>query len=273
MPEGPEIHTAANEVARAISGRMATEVFFAFEHLKPYEAELTGRTINAVEARGKAMLIRFAGGLNVYSHNQLYGRWEVTAAGNYPETNRQLRLAIHTEAQSALLYSASDIEVLRDEELVAHPFLSRLGPDLLDESVTVERVVEQLSRPEFRRRQLAALLLDQGFLAGPGNYLRSEILFDARLHPTQRPVDLSEEQLQRLAAAALRLARQSYQTGGVTNDPERAERLRREGAAWGEVRFQVFNREGQPCFVCGSAIVKETFGSRRLYLCRECQPL
>ena len=50
------------------------------------------------------------------------------------------------------------------------------------------------------------------FLAGLGNYLRSEILFVARVHPTLRPIDCSSEQISTLATAALKVPRQSYQT-------------------------------------------------------------
>ena len=38
-----------------------------------------------------------------------------------------------------------------------------------------------------------------GFLAGMGNYLRAEVLFDAGLHPSQRPRDLDAVQTARLA--------------------------------------------------------------------------
>src|SRR3546814_3441858 len=41
-----------------------------------------------------------------------------------------------------------------------------------------------------RFRSLGGLLLDQGFLAGMGNYLRSEVLFAANLLPQRRPRDL-----------------------------------------------------------------------------------
>ena len=131
MPEGPEIRREADAVAKAVAGRAPTAVFFAFESLKPFESALTGVTLTAVETHGKAMLTRFENGLNIYSHNQLYGQWVIRNAYDYPETNRQLRLAIHNDEKSALLYSASEIAVLPDDELASHPFLSRIGPDLL----------------------------------------------------------------------------------------------------------------------------------------------
>lgn len=271
MPEGPEIHLAADQIAAAVAGEVAQEVFFAFEALKSYEAELSGCVVSSVQARGKAMLIQFTNGLTIYSHNQLYGKWVVRDAYNYPNTKRQLRLAIHTAKKSALLYSASDIEVLRDYELADHPYLKRLGPDVLDPDITVEQVIDCFHHKSFYWRKLANLLLDQQFLAGLGNYLRSEILFVARIDPSLRPADCTGDQIRRLAESSLALARQSYRTKGITNDLDLAEKLRRQGFSRNEYRFWVFNRQGESCRVCATPIKKENLGGRRLYYCPSCQ--
>jgi endonuclease-8 len=271
MPEGPEIRRAADEVAAAIVGTPTEAVNFAFDHLKQYEPILTGEPIERVETRGKAMLIRFANDYNIYSHNQLYGKWIVRDAYDLPETNRQLRLAIHNARKSALLYSASEIEVLHNGELASHPFLSKLGPDLLNERITVADVAARFGEEQFCRRRLTTLLLDQGFLAGTGNYLRSEILFVARIHPTLRPVDCTDGQILALSEAALALTRRSYATGGITNDPVRVEALKAAGWKRCDYRFRVFNRGGQACFDCGTTIVEDRIGGRRIYFCPTCQ--
>ena len=271
MPEGPEIKLAADELAQAIAGQIAKEVFFAFDHLIPYQARLSGQYVNTVQAKGKAMLVRFGNGLNIYSHNQLYGKWIVRDAYDIPKTNRQLRLAIHNTKKSALLYSASDIEVLPDAALPTHPFLSKLGPDLLDDTTTVDQVIARFTDKNFQRRGLTSLLLDQGFLAGMGNYLRSEVLFVARIHPSLRPVDCTPQQIEQLAGAALTLTRQSYQTRGVTNDLKQAEELRQQGVSYSDYRFRVFNRDAEPCYACGMLIIKDIMGGRRLYFCPSCQ--
>ncbi|MGF1513883.1 MAG: endonuclease VIII [Elainellaceae cyanobacterium] len=273
MPEGPEIRRAADKIAAAVANRALTAVFFAFESLKPYEATLKAQTVMAVEPRGKAMLIRFENGLNIYSHNQLYGKWMIRKAHSYPDTNRQLRLALHTAHKSALLYSASDIEVLPNEDLALHPFLSRIGPDVLDANVTPQDVVQRLGDKAFHRRQLATLLLDQHFLCGLGNYLRSEILFDAGVYPTHRPADCTLAATRRLGESAIALPRRSYETGGITNDLDRAMALKAEGLPRRAYRHYVFGREGKPCYRCGTAIIKETFGGRRCYYCPACQPV
>ncbi|MEL6822157.1 MAG: endonuclease VIII [Calditrichota bacterium] len=271
MPEGPEIRLAADKIAKAIVEKPVEEIFFAFEHLKHYEELFTGDKILRIETYGKAMLTRFANGWNIYSHNQLYGKWQVVKRGNLPQTNRQLRLAIHVADKSALLYSASDIEVLPDEEVAHHPFIARIGPDLLSPDITLERVREQFTDKRFFRRGLLSLLLDQKFLAGVGNYLRSEILYVAGVHPSMRPKDCTEEQLDKLAEAALNLTRQSYKTKGITNDLERVKQLKSAGFTRREYRHHVFVRHGLTCYDCEDKIVKEISGGRKYCYCPTCQ--
>lgn len=272
MPEGPEIRIAADRIGRVLVGVAPTRVFFAFPSLKPFEEELAGQPITRVATHGKAMLTRFAHGLTIYSHNQLYGRWFTSAPGKLPKTNRSLRLALHTELGSAWLYSASDIEVLDAEGIASHPFLSRLGPDILDPELTPERVVAQLRDPRFAGRSLAALYLDQHFLAGLGNYLRSEILFTAGLAPERRPKELSDQACHALAQETLALARRSYRTGGITLDENhRRLTVRGKSSRSRPQRFWLFDREGQPCYRCAQVIQRETRGSRRIYRCPQCQ--
>lgn len=271
MPEGPEIHRAADALANALVGHEVEDLYFKFARLHPWIAHLQGQTVQAVEARGKAMLIRFPNALNIYTHNQLYGKWYVRQRDRFPKTNRDLRLALHNTKRSALLYSASDISVLRDEDLGKHKYLARIGPDLLDPQVTVAHVRARLESKTFRRRGLAGLYLDQGFLSGPGNYLRSEILFVAGVLPRRRPADLDDDELDRLAKATVAITRRAYHRKGVTTDDELAATLKAKGWSYRRYRHYVFCRAGKPCHTCGETIQKEEITSRRIYICPGCQ--
>ncbi len=272
MPEGPEIRRAADRVAAALEGRIAEHVYFAFEELKRFERVLTGRRVAEVTARGKAILTRFEGGLSVYTHNQLYGRWYVMPNGRLPRTNRQLRFAVGADDRRALLYSASEIEVLDARAERTHPFLSRLGPDVLSQAPTVDEVAARLGEASFRGRQLGALLLDQGFVAGLGNYLRAEILFEAGLHPRRRAADCSDEERRRLADRILALVRRTYRTRGITLAPSRVAELKAAGAARSEYRFWVYGRGGAPCRICAEPLASAPVGGRKCYWCPVCQP-
>ncbi|WP_348764821.1 endonuclease VIII [uncultured Salinisphaera sp.] len=278
MPEGPEIRRMVDDIATAVGGRDADAVFFAFERFKGFEAALTGRRITSVQARGKGVLVFFAargddGPWCVYSHNQLYGQWRIGRAASLPTTKRQLRFAISAGPRAARLYSASDIRLVRPAALDTVPYLARLGPDLLnDADVDDHRLLQQLDDRRFCGRALGTLLLDQHFIAGVGNYLRSEILFVAGLHPRYKPKSLNDSQRRRLVIATRTMIEQAYRLKGITNDPDRAQRLKAQGQSFGARRHRVFGRAGQACYDCRAAIEKTTVASRRLYRCPNCQP-
>lgn len=271
MPEGPEIRRAADEVARVLVDKIVVEARLTLPALKRFQRKLEGRRVTAVDTRGKAMLTRFENGLTLYSHNQLYGRWYTTRRPSVPDTGRQLRVALHTNSHSALLYSASDIEVLDEIGLETHPFLSRIGPDILDPSLARGDIVARLRADEFRRRALGALYLDQRFLAGVGNYLRSEILWASAVAPTARPRELAADDLRRLARKTLRIARRSYRNRGVTVPPALARRLRADGEPYESYRFQVYGRAGLPCRGCGAAVERGALAGRAIFVCPRCQ--
>lgn len=271
MPEGPEIRRVRDRLAGVLVGERAEQIRFHLPALQSWNGRFHRVRIVDVEAHGKALITHLDNGYSIYSHNQLYGRWLITEPGELPSTRRQLRLAIETDRAWALLYSASDIEVWPSSRLCDHPFLKRLGPDLLDSATTLGTVLDRLLSSSFSGRQLGSLLTDQSFVAGLGNYLRCEILHCAGLHPRIRPGELPPGRLMALAARMLQLSRQSYRTGGITNDLARAEALRERGAGFEELRFHVFRREGLPCYRCGTPIVKERQGSQACYLCPECQ--
>ena len=272
MPEGPEIRLAADRVAKVLLDQPIVEVSFGLSQLKRFEKRLTGSSVTAVDTRGKAMLTRFDCGLTLYSHNQLYGRWFTIRRPKLPKTSRSLRVALHTPTHSALLYSASDIQVLTEKQLSAHAFLQRLGPDILDPELTEEQIVRRLGSPEYRNRALGSLYLDQGFLAGNGNYLRSEILWAAGIDPVRKPAQLSAVALESLARETLAISRRSYRTRGVTVLPGLAKDLKASGLTYQKYRFYVFGREGLPCHRCGASIERRLMGSRNIFVCPTCQP-
>ncbi|MFV2820696.1 zinc finger domain-containing protein, partial [Escherichia coli] len=135
-------------------------------------------------------------------------------------------------------------------------------PDVLDPNLTPEVVKERLLSPRFRNRQFAGLLLDQAFLAGLGNYLRVEILWQVGLTGNHKAKDLSAAQLDALAHALLDIPRLSYATRGQVDENKH------HGALF---RFKVFHRDGEPCERCGSIIEKTTLSSRPFYWCPGCQ--
>ena len=129
-------------------------------------------------------------------------------------------------------------------------------------SLTPQAVKARLLSAKFRHRQLSGLLLDQAFLAGLGNYLRVEVLWQVGLTGNHKASQLDEQQLEALSHALLDIPRLSYNTRGLVDDNKH------HGALF---RFKVFHRDGETCERCGEVIEKTMLSSRPFYWCPGCQ--
>jgi endonuclease-8 len=273
MAEGPEVKRKAEKLREFLVGERLDEVRFVLERLHPFEALLTDKKVLGVETYGKAMVFRIEGGLSLYVHPKMFGHWILRVKPGLPKTDRALRITLRTARGAAFLYSTNDMGVFTDAQLETHPYLTRLGPDVLDPSLTEDEVLERYRDPRFAAKRLTTLLLDQSFLAGVGNYMRSEILFEARQFPLRVASELTPSELRLLARATLTISRRAYEARGMTVAPEivaagKAQKLR----PW-EYRHWVFKREGKPCYVCGTPIQRHETEGRRYFMCPSCQAL
>ena len=273
MPEGPEIRRAADKIEAVLKNKTVEKIEFGLPALNSFVRPLQGSKVLSLETRGKALLTHFDSGLTIYSHNQLYGVWHVVKRDKLPKTNRQLRLAIHTDQHSALLFSASDITVWETQHIEEHHFLKRIGPDILNPSLAWRTVADRLQSKAFAGRALSSVYLDQAFLAGLGNYLRSEILFIAGINPSYKARDLNKGQIGKLARTTLEVSQRSYSLAGVTIPERQYKVLKKQGVTYGRARFFVFGRASQPCRVCQAKIQRSIANSRRIYTCSTCQSI
>ena len=273
MPEGPEIRREADAIHAALAGRALTRAEYHVPGLAARGRTLRGVIVVRAYARGKAMLIEFANGLTHYSHNQLYGRWKVMPATRDPARGRRiLRVVLGNDDALAVLYSATQIELLPTRDVARHRFLAKLGPDALDPATTAAGVAALLADARRARSTLGALLLDQSFVAGIGNYLRSDILFAARLTHDRRAGSLTAVERRRLARTILDVTRRSYTTQGITNTATHVRKLTAAGVKRGALRFRAYGRAGRPCWDCGTRIRRVEANGRALFFCARCQP-
>ncbi len=266
MPEGPEIFLASRAVHDAVA-KQPIKLELLHPSLKPKARALRDVSIVRVRARSKAMLTEFSNGLVLYSHNQLYGEWVVHARGE-ALLKRQVRLVIHTAQHQVVLYSATDFSWLQAGAEHAHPYIAKLGPEVLDAGVSAGQIAKRLA--QFPRRVIADALLDQHVLAGLGNYLRADILFVARIDPLRKIGSLTPAELLRVAKACKLLTQRSVQRAGVTR-PWAQYLATRSGLGYEASRFYAFDREGAPCWDCAVPIARMTQGGRGLFFCPQCQ--
>jgi endonuclease-8 len=204
---------------------------------------LDGRVLEAAEARGKNLLLRFEGGYVLRSHLRMSGSWRVVPADE--EIAGRPWLVLRGRERQAVLRGGSVLE-LTDRAT------RRLGPDILDEPPAFDVMLANL-RATDPRRELGEALLDQRLVAGIGNLWRAEALWQAELSPWLRLGEAADDEL----IAALRAAA-GLMRGSV--EGRRADR-------------KVYRRAGRPCPRCGTTIRSRGQGddNRIAYWCPRCQ--
>ena len=164
MPEGPETRRMADSISKALVGKKIESYQFLHDNLNKSTIGSFSH-LDKVFSLGKALICRLNNGKSIISHNQLYGKWTVNLRKTVPNTGRALRIEFNTKSRSVRLWSATDIKVFDSENENEHPYLKKLGPDILMEDTDYEIILVRLKSKRFRNRALAGLLLDQSFIA------------------------------------------------------------------------------------------------------------
>lgn len=269
MPEGPTIRRIADCLRDKLKGQRVHTVRMGVANQKSHEATLSGKRVIDVRSFGKAMVFDLDDGWSVFTHTQLYGRWFVVPAGEQPPGKKKLGIAFDTDEHTAILTSTNKIEVLRTDELGRHTFLKKLGPDTLDPQVSEQDVRAQLDA--YASTPIGQLLLEQSFMAGIGNYLRSEILYLAKLRPEHTPESLAPSQRDALATQILSAPRRAYTAQGFTTSQEHIDKGQADGLPLSALKRYVYEHAGDPCPTCSTPISEEKFDGRRIFLCASCQ--
>lgn len=140
--------------------------------------------------------------------------------------------------------------------------LNNLGPEPLSPELTPRLFYQMLAS---RRRQLKPLLLDQTFLAGLGNIYTDEALHLAGLHPLVLANKLSPRHAEKLLEAIRSVLQEGIKRNGASIDW-----VYRGGEF--QNHFRVYQRTGEACPCCGSAVERITIGQRGTHFCPSCQP-
>lgn len=251
MAEGDTVLRAARRIEQALGGaEVGIETPNPRGRVSGLE-RLDGRRLNAVQARGKNLLLRF-GDLVLHSHLGMSGSWHVYRRGATWSKPREAAWAVlRGEEWEAVQFGGSTLRVLRAGAVRLDMRLGGLGPDVLAAEFDLEGAIGSLRAGA--DLALGEALLDQGRIAGIGNIFKSEACFAARLDPWRRLEDLSDAELERVLLAT----RDAMQTA----------------VAGGRQPRNVYRRAGRPCPACGTPIAARGQGdaNRTAYWCPRCQ--
>lgn len=255
MPEGDTIHRAARRIEEALVGKQIVEIETPHprHRLDRWPARLSGRSLRAVDARGKHLFLRFEGDLTLHSHLRMGGLWSVHRRGErWRRSPRRAWLVIRTREHEVVQFDGPVLELMMDSRTRFDPRLAALGPDVLDREFDEDGFLSRL-REDDQGRAFGDALLDQRNVAGLGNIWRAEACFHAAIDPHRRTADVTDEE----AVTAIRAVQP----------------LMARSAAGEWPKPNVYKRAGRPCPRCAAPIESGGLGddNRIAYWCPGCQ--
>ena len=300
MPEGPEVRKYADALNAALSGRaivsLQARTKEARKWLHENEQLLIGHRVERVVSHGKHLIGYIEGDFFFHSHLMMWGRWQTLGPAprrrksiELPEKDRRERARIVVEGAAAILLSAPIFNVGEGDPYKLIEILGTLGPDALPYRGRFERreFLHRLLSAEHRDETIGAALLNQRIVAGLGNYLRAEVLFNCKLNPWLTIGEIGQRNINCLLKTIPRLARDAYERGATAAEEDR-ERMASDpslvyvpGREYG-TRHMVFRRTNLPCLRCGEKVrqlrqrtsqaeADEEERTRIVYFCAKCQ--
>lgn len=254
MAEGDTVHGTAARLRERLAGRVLTRTDFRVPRFST--ADLSGRVVDEIVARGKHLLMRSDHGETIHSHLGMDGSWRLYATGvRWHGPAFEVRAVLALDGWSAVGHRLRRLEILataREGEVLGDLGPDPLGPDW-DASEAVRRLTANPDRP------VGEALLDQAVMAGPGNVYRSEVCFLVRIDPRAPVGDLADpaELVERT-----RSLMEANREGGrrVTTGDRRPGR-----------ELWVYGRVGRPCRRCATPVRRIELAERIAYVCPSCQ--
>jgi formamidopyrimidine-DNA glycosylase len=272
VPELPEVETIRRQLAPVVEGRVLSLLHIADPRwclpLAPDAVvdAVQGRRVERLGRRGKYLVWELAGEVFLLMHLRMTG----TLLYDPPPGTPYERVRFTLDDGHELRFC--DPRRFGTGELALGPaardafFAARLGLEPLDGELT-GAALRRMARG--RRAPVKAFLLDQRRIAGVGNIYADEALFRAGIHPLRPAGALTGAQWEALASAVRETLLAGLAAGGATIDDFR----HADGVAGAfQDEFLVHRRQGEPCGVCGTPVVKFVAGGRGTYACERCQP-
>jgi len=265
VPELPFLEILAENLASRISGRRIASIEITQPALlqtsSPTPESFLGEFLSLPVRVGKYLALETESRRALVLHLMRLGRLAVeerrgrkrSSARIAFEDGSALVLVEHGTEKRARLWLVEDLGDVPD--------LHALGPDPSRGELTLERFAVAARSSSHR---LKRFLTDQRAIAGIGNALSDEILYEARLSPMRGAASLSEEETSALHRAVLRVT------------AEQVERLRESAAGALPQReprehYAVHDHAGRRCPRCGHAIARISYADHETFYCPGCQ--
>lgn len=276
MPELPEVEAVRSSLAPLLWGqRIVGVTLYHSAVIAPLSADafcgaLKNKVICGVDRRGKYLLVALQGKETTDTlmvHLRMTGQL-ICEDGDAP-LKKHTHVVISLENGSELRFTDvrrfGKMAIFPKGDISACRGLAALGPEPLSEEFSPQYFYDKLNP---KKMKIKAALLDQEIVAGLGNIYGDEALFAAGILPERCSCDLSFREVTVLCEKIKEIIAEAILHKGTSF----RDYVDGEGKKGGHQEFlKVYQRENQPCFVCGEPICRVKIAGRSSHFCSRCQ--
>ncbi|XP_021844387.2 formamidopyrimidine-DNA glycosylase isoform X1 [Spinacia oleracea] len=230
MPELPEVEAARSAIAEHCIGKKILRSIIADDSKvingvsrSHFEAALLNKTIVAAHRKGKNMWLQLdcppfptfqfgmAGAVYIKGVAVTkYKRSAVSDNDEWPSKYSKFFIELNDGLEMSFTDKRRFATVRLLDDPASAPPISALGPDALLEPMTEGEFNKSLSK---KKIAIKPLLLDQSFISGIGNWVADEVLYQARIHPSQNASSLSKDESDRLLKSITEVLEKAVEVG------------------------------------------------------------
>ena len=273
MPEMPEVEIIRRYLDTQVAGKTIMNLdirlprMIKWPDVEGFRALVTGRTIKAMNRRGKYLLMELDNDSKVVFHLRMTGRLVYEPTGE--TSDHHARVIFHLQDGASLVYgdtrTLGTIHGLKPQELGMLKGLAEMGPEPLSAEFTAEYLYKTAKQ---RKVAIKSFLLNQKYIGGIGNIYADEALFLARIHPLRPANSLTQAECSRLWESVNKVIAAGIADGGTTfRDYQNGE----GGKGSHQEHLYVYGRKGEQCRNCGAVIERITVGGHGTHFCPNCQ--
>ena len=262
MPEGHSIHRQALDQTPMLK-RKVLQVSSPQGRFMEGAALLDGRRCMSVEACGKHLFYRFAGGDTLHIHLGLFGKFRCGPIPA-PEPRGLVRVRLESPTHCADCNGPNQCEVLDRAQVEA--LMARIGPDVLRDDADPDRAWAKIEKS---RAPIGQLVMDQAVMSGLGNIYRTEILWRQRLHPETPGRAVAREDFDDLWTDSAALLRIGVAERAIITI-EGADTSTKRGKGRYGARTNIFKKK--TCPRCDGPVRQFAMATRKVFCCETCQP-
>ena len=289
MPELPEVETVIRQLRPFVVGKKVAHATTLHKKTTDYDVDfskkLQGLEITTINRVGKLIIFSFKdiSHIHLISHLKMTGQFFLVNKDNtvvggghtYKASditalpNKHSRMYITFTDETKLFYNDMRlfgyVKIVSSDELST--IVAKYGPEPIN--AQFNNVIEQVAKKiKKKKTTIKAALLDQSLVAGLGNIYVDEALFLAGIRPSKKCHTLTYRQIKAVLRFGGVVMNESIAVGGTT--------FQSFSDAYGKhgnytEQLRVFDRTGEKCYTCGTAIKKIKVAGRGTHYCPRCQ--